>query len=71
MFTVVTPKMADLVNVYRNELAQKIMDIIAGQALSGINYPFQSFSGFALLGGQIAGIGLKKSLNYWTCPFQN
>ena len=37
----------------------KITDIFAGWALSGINYRFQSFSGFTPLAGQITGIGLK------------
>ena len=42
-----------------------------------MNNLFQSFSGFALLAGQITGIGLKafdssskKSQNCWTLPFR-
>ena len=38
----------------------KFTDVIAGQALPGINSYFQWFAGFTLLAGQITGISLKE-----------
>ena len=54
-----TKMIADPDKCFQELISEKLLILIAGWALAGVDYRFQSFSGFALLAGQVAGIGPK------------
>ena len=53
------PVIADPEKCFQELISEKLLIFFAGWALCGINYRFQSFSGFTPLAWQITGIGLK------------